>query len=104
MTPGRAMRFFVEERLGDPVDRALSCARSIKAQLVQEVPEASTMEARGMVVFTHPYAELEVEKAPIPVCEAKKVRGKLPKDSIKIPPEVFTRVQDKLDEIAGLTV
>jgi hypothetical protein len=103
MTPGRAIRFFVEERLGDPIDRALTCAKAIKAQLVQEIPEASALEARGMVVFTHPYAELDVEKAPIPVCKADKVRAKLPKDANKLSPEIYNRVQKKLDELARLS-
>jgi hypothetical protein len=104
MTPGRAMRFFVEERLGDPIDRAESCARAIKTLLARDVPEATAMEARGMVVFTNPYAELHVEKAPIPVCRADKVRARLPKDTIKLPQEIYQRVQRRLDELAGLTM
>jgi hypothetical protein len=59
------------------------------------------MEARGMVVFTHPYAELDVENAPIPVCKADKVRARLPKDAKKLPADTFNQVQDKLDELAG---
>jgi len=104
MTPGRAMRFFVEERLGDPIDRAQSYARLIKAHLVEEVPEASTMEARGMVAFTNPNVEVHVEKAPIPVCRADKVRARLPKDTVKLPLEIYQRVQKRLDELAGLTL
>jgi hypothetical protein len=102
MTPGRAMRFFVEEKLGDPIERALSCARAIKERLVEMVPEAAKMEARGVVVFTHPFSELNVERAPIPVCAPKKLRGRLPKDTVKLPPEIYARVQEKLDEMAGL--
>jgi hypothetical protein len=102
MTPGRAMRFFVEERLGDPVDRALASARTIKARLVEAVPEAAAFEARGMVVFTNAYVELDVEKPPIPVCKAEKVRARLPKDGVKLPVEVYRQVQERLDGLSGI--
>jgi hypothetical protein len=104
MTPSRAMRFFVEERLGDPIDRALACSRSLKARLVEEIPEAAGLEARGMVVFTNPYAELQIENAPIPVCKTDKVRARLPKDGSKLPVDVYKQVQEKLDVLGGFSL
>jgi hypothetical protein len=103
MSLSRAMRFFVEEKLGDQIERALSCAQTVKSQLVEAVPEARALEARGVVVFTNPYAELVVEGAPIPVCEAKKLRSKLPKIGTKLPTEVYKQIQDRLDQLAGLS-
>ena len=103
MTPGRAMRFFGEERLGNPIDRAQASAGSIKGRLVEEIPEAASLEARGMVVFTNPFVELNIEKSPLPICKADKVRARLPKDGSKLSMDTYRQIQEKLDEMAGLT-
>jgi len=103
ITPGRAMRFFVEEKLGDPIERAQYFARQIKAQIIAAIPEANALEAHGIVVFTNPFVELNVEGPPIPVCGPKKLRSKLPKTGAKLPPEVSRQVQETLDQLAGLS-
>lgn len=103
ITAGRAMRFFVEERLGDPIKRAQDFARQIRKLIIDAVPEANALEALGIVVFTNPFVELNVENPPIPVCGPKKLRSKLPKTAIRLSPEVFNQVQETLDRIAGLS-
>lgn len=102
ITPGRAMRFFVEEKLGDPIARAQECARQIRSHLVDAVPEAQTVEAHAVVVFTNPFVELNIGDSQVPVCSPNKLRSKLPKAGVKLPPEVYRQVQEKLDQRAGL--
>lgn len=102
ITAGRAMRFFVEEKLGDPIKRAQDFARQIRALLIAATPEANALEAHAMVVFTNPFVELNVDNPPIPVCGPKKLRSRLPKTNARLSPEVLSQVQKTLDQMAGL--
>lgn len=100
ITAGRAMRFFVEEKLGDPIKRAQETAWQIKALVVETVPEALALEAHAMVVFTNPFAVLNIENPPIPVCGPKKLRSRLPKTNVRLATDVLIQVQERLDRLA----
>lgn len=102
MSMGRAMRFFVEERLGDPIARAQGCAATLQARLAQALPEVPDLEVRAVVVFVNPNAELNVDKPPIPVRQASKLRGLLSKGGVKLKPEVYKQVQGILDGMANI--
>jgi hypothetical protein len=102
MTPSRAMRFFVEEQLGDPIESALACAHQLESMLAARLPGDVTVPVNAVVVFIHPAAEVKVRKAPIPVTWPKKLRGSIPKDLPKLPPDVYDQVQALFDEAAGL--
>jgi hypothetical protein len=56
-----------------------------------------------VVVFVHPNADLRVEKAPIPVRQAEKLRGMLSKGGLKLKPEVYKQVQGILDGMAKVS-
>ena len=72
MTIGRAIRYIVEEHLGDPTRTVLSEVDYLKEKLKQEgLPEISV---RGLVLFTHPAAIVEVKNPPVPVCRIDKLR------------------------------
>lgn len=103
MSMGRAMRFFVEERLGDPISRAQACAQALKTRLAEELPEVPNLDVRAVVVFVHPNADFTVEKAPIPVREAGKLRGTLSKGGVKLKPEVYKQVQGILDGMVKIS-
>lgn len=99
-TPSRALRFFVEETLGDPFATAQEGARAIRELVARHVSESVPVD--GMVVFTNPLAEYEVEKPPLPICQPQKLTKRLPQRP-KLPPEVIAQVQEVLDIAAKLS-
>lgn len=103
-TFSRALRFFVEEKLGDPTARAISCSQMMKEHLVDKIPEAQKIDARAIVVFTNPYAELDIEKAPITICKPNKLRRRLNGEKKKISIDLMKQVQVELDRMAKLEI
>jgi hypothetical protein len=98
-TVSRALRFFVEETLGDPIAQALADAKTIQALLAKHISEAVPVD--GMVVFTSPRAEYEAKDPPIPVVQPDKLSKRLPQHP-KLLVEVVEQVRAVLDQAAGL--
>jgi len=96
----RAMRFFVEEKLGDPIQRAQDYARWLKKHLEKDLPEGVNIPVNAMVVFTNPYAEIKVENAAIPVCLPKNLKNRIPKGSSKLTEDVYQQVRMKIEQMA----
>jgi hypothetical protein len=102
MTLGRAMRYFLEEPLGDPVARARAGARWLQAYLARQLPPGAQVPVQGLVVFIHPLAQVDlVDRPPIPVCTPRTLRKKLPKFPRRLPEARYEQVVQALDELAG---
>jgi len=89
MTIGRAIRYIVEERVGDPVGSATRTVRDLRQRL-EIVPGVSgTVPVKPVVTFVHPYAHLTVESAPIPVTAADKLKKHVTIEEERLAPEVY---------------
>lgn len=93
---GRAMRYFVEEHLGDPIRDAKECAANLSGHL-QEVT-AIKLPVNCLVLFIHPRAILDVQKATIPVIAPKKLRSSLNFKSEHLTDEIYEKIQGYLDQ------
>ncbi len=71
---GRALRYIVEEHLGNPVKSAERAVQDLKKKLSQELGDEHPVPVKAVVVFTHPAARLKVEGSPLPVCTIDKLR------------------------------
>ncbi len=102
MTIGRAMRYFLEEPLGDPVARARAGAQWVADYLARRLPEGEAVPVEALVVFIHPMAELDLlSPPPVPVCTPRALRKKLPKLRRPLSAERYQQVCRALDELAG---
>lgn len=101
ITPGRAMRFFVEEKLGNPIQRARDCADHLKGLLQDELPADTNLTVHPILVFTHPMVDLHLENPEIAVCQPKSLRSRIPKKLTRLEPEVYQAIQSRLDQIAS---
>jgi Nuclease-related domain len=93
MTMSRAVRYIVEEHLGNPIKSALATENYIKKTLSRQVEGGEAIPVRSVVVFVHPHVELHVENPEIPVLKLDKLRKHLsPKASKdkKLPEEVYS--------------
>jgi hypothetical protein len=96
MTIGRALRWIVEEHLGDPIRAARGAEGYLRNQFDGlEVPEEK-VPIKSIVVFTHPAVELEVETAPISVIKGEKLRKQITIDTHRMDPDFYSRLDEYL--------
>lgn len=96
ITMGKAMRFFVEEPLGDPIADARQGAKRLVAALEARLG-AADVPVFPVVVFTHPAAVLVRKNPPLAVCQPKQLRSELPKHLSPLPASTYDRVRESLD-------
>jgi len=90
MTIGRALRFIVEEHVGDPIKSAYRSEQVLQERLGKIVD--GTVPIKPIVVFVHPGAELEIESAPIPVLPAEKLKKQVTIDAPRLDQDVYDRL------------
>ena len=92
MTIGRALRYIVEERVGDPILSTRRMEVSLKELLRRELETSTTIPIKTIVVFTYPAVELNVREAPIPICKIDKLKRQIPIKAPKLAPEVYEKL------------
>ena len=97
MTIGRALRSIVEERLGDPIKSAQRTEQILR-EWVGNIVEG-TVPIKPVVVFAHPNVELEIEKTPIPVVKAEKLKKQATIDAPKLEQEVYDHLDAYFQKI-----
>jgi hypothetical protein len=103
MTPGRALRFFVEETLGDPTARAREDAQGMSQLLDAHLSsDGPAVPVNAVVLFVHPNSEVIADSPPIPVCQPAQLRKRIPTHLPKLPQARFEQVRAALDESAGV--
>jgi hypothetical protein len=93
MTIGRALRYIVEEHIGDPVALAQQLKEDLDQRFKKEFGPEVNIPIKTAVTFTHPGAELDVEEAPIPICKIDKL-----KKQMSFPPPRLT--MDQYEKVA----
>ena len=86
---GRALRYLVEEHLGNPIRSAQADVAYLKDQFSEKIPGGEAVPVWGVVVFVHPRAVLEIEGADIPVCKVEKLRKHVTARSAKLSPQLY---------------
>ena len=92
MTVGRALRYIVEERVGNPIALMQQIEIDLKDFLEKGLGPGISVPIKSIVVFTHPAVELNVKGAPIPVCKVDKLRKRIPLQAPRLMPEVYEKL------------
>lgn len=95
---GRALRYIVEEHLGNPVKSALASESYLKSRLNEDATDGREIPVHSVVVFVHPAAVLDVESSETPVCKVEKIRRYANMKTGKLPVELYDRARKFLDE------
>lgn len=95
MTLGRAVRYIVEEHLGDPIRDAIDFAANLKDHL--KVDAGVKSEVTPLVVFIHPRAEILIKNSPVVVTTPKKLKSLVTSKTAKMPAESYNKIQAFLD-------
>jgi hypothetical protein len=97
MTIGRALRYIVEEHLGNPTQAAIDGADFIRRRLGERIQGGDKIPVQPVVVFVHPAARLELNETPVPVCKADKLKKVASIKGGKLPPEIYEQVRGFLE-------
>jgi hypothetical protein len=98
MNLGRAIRYLLEEHLGDPITSARRAVKDLKGQIHTSLGESLSVPILSAIVFLHPLAQLEVKGAPIPVCKVDKLRKMVVIKAPKLAPEVYEQISSFLEK------
>ncbi len=99
MTMGRALRYIVEEHLGDPTRAAQSGAEHLHQLLCSRSEDFNAVPVKPIVVFTHPAAVVEAKGSPVPVVLANKLRKQVTGTSVKLKEDVYMGVEEFLESL-----
>lgn len=92
MTIGRALRYMVEPRVGDPLVVARAQVEELGQHFQKEVGADVVVPIKALTVFTHPGVELEIEAASFPACRIEKLRKQSTLDAARLSPEVYDKL------------
>ncbi len=99
MTIGRALRYFVEERVHDPVALSAALVQELDNRMETEFGGAIRAPVKALTVFTHPATELEIEGGPIPACKIEKLRKQVNVQGERLAPEAYEKISAWLDRL-----
>ncbi len=98
ITIGRAIRWIVEEHLGDPLKEAGLLAENLQQHLAPALPAGTSLTVWPLVVFINPRARAWLKDGNVPVVMADKLKKHVVGGgSAKLAPEVYQAVQTALD-------
>jgi hypothetical protein len=92
MTVGRALRYIVEERVGNPVRSLKHIEIGLKEYLNKELGSDISVPIKSVVVFSHPSVELKIKDAPITICKIDKLKKHILIRGQKLKPEIYEKL------------
>jgi hypothetical protein len=99
MTIGRALRYLVEERVGDPVVLSPAMAEELKNRLDKEFAGQVAAPVKALTVFTHPAAELDLDRVSIPACKIEKFRKQATIPGERLASDTYERISSWLERL-----
>ncbi len=99
MTIGRALRYIVEERVGDPMAFSHGIVQELERRFGKELGGKTKLSIKALTVFTHPTVELDIEGTAIPVCKIEKLRKQVAINSERLDPEIFEELSSFLERV-----
>jgi hypothetical protein len=97
MNMGRALRYIVEERVGDPIKSAKQVEEELKELFLKEFGPDLSIPIKPVVVFTHPAVNLDIKDAPIPICKVDKLKKQVTISAPRLVPELYKKLSSFLE-------
>lgn len=95
MSMGRAVRYIVEEHLGDPTRDASDFAVNLEEHLKKEA--GVKVKVTPLVIFIHPRAEILTKNPPVAVITPKKLKNLVTGKTSKLPDDTYKKIRAFLD-------
>jgi hypothetical protein len=97
MTIGRALRYIVEEHVGDPITATRQVEGELDRLFKKELGSEAAIPIKSIVVFTHPAANLDIEESPIPVCKIDKLKKQITLNAPRLAPAEYEKLSSFLE-------
>ena len=98
MTIGRALRYMVEPRVGDPAVVARAQAEELGKRFQKELGSEVVVPIKALTVFTHPAVDLEIEGGSFPACRIEKLRKQSTTGAARLPIETYDQMAAFLEK------
>lgn len=95
---GRAIRYPLEQHLGDPTKIALTVEQAMQDYLKSLLGEQGDLRLQSMVVFLHPRVKLDIENPAIAVSLIEGLKKKIPAKGERMPEALYQQIQTVLDK------
>ncbi len=99
MTIGRALRYIVEEHIGDPVLMAKQLEGELGRRFRGEFGTEVTIPIKSVVTFTHPAVELDVDESPIPIYKIDKLKKQVALNAPRLTTEQYEKTARFLESL-----
>jgi hypothetical protein len=97
MTMGRALRYLVEPRVGDPVVAAEGMSEELGEWIKQHMSSGQGVPVKILTVFTHPSVELEVDSPHVPAHKIDKLRKHIALTGTRMPAQSYEELAAALE-------
>jgi hypothetical protein len=97
MTIGRALRYIVEEHVGDPIAAVRQVEKELNRLFRKELGSEVAISIKSVVVFTHPAANLDIEESPVPVCKIDKLKKQVTLNAPRLTLEQYEKISSFLE-------
>jgi hypothetical protein len=95
---GRAIRYPLEEHLGDPTKRALSIEQRMHDYFKDKAGENGALPIHSMIVFLHFKTKLDIENPTVPVYQIDELKKKIPAKGVRLSEMLYSQIKSALDE------
>lgn len=92
MSIGRALRYIVEEPVGNPIRSSKQLEEELKELFLKELGSGVVIPIKTVFVFTHPGANLNIKDSPIPICKVDKLKKQVTINGAKLDPRLYEKV------------
>jgi hypothetical protein len=99
MTMGRALRYLVEPRVGDPVAVAEGMSEELRRWIKEHLSSGPDVPVKVLTVFTHPSVELELDSPAVPAYKADKLRKHIALTGTKMPATSYEVLAAALERV-----
>lgn len=97
MTMGRALRYLVEPRVGDPVVVSEGMSEEVGGWLKENLSSGAAVPVKTLTVFTHPAVELEVDSPSVPAYKVDKLRKHIALTGSKLSENLYEELAEALE-------
>lgn len=99
MTMGRALRYLVEQRVGDPLVVAEDLSEELDRWLKEHLSSGADVPLKILTVFTHPSVELGIDSPGVPACKIDKLRKHVTVPGPRLPPKLYEELAAALARV-----
>lgn len=94
---GRAIRYPLEQHLGDPTKESIIAEQAMKEIFEKSLGKSYKIDIKSMIVFLHHKVRLEIENSIIPVYKIDILKKQIISKGTRMPEDIYDQIKSVLD-------